>query len=111
LQGIITAGFGALCFWILPAAPEKTRIFNEEERALCLARMRRNNMKSDDGDVVEATTIRGIFAALSPLTCICSLAYCLASISVQGLSLFMPTIISTLGHYTSVQSNLRTVPP
>lgn len=42
---------------------------------------------------------------------ICSLCYLMINISFQGLSLFMPTVVATLGHFTTVESQLRTVPP
>ncbi|RDB15353.1 putative transporter C11D3.18C [Hypsizygus marmoreus] len=110
VEGIITTGFGLLCFWILPADPQNTRMFNEEERALALARIDADQAVKTHGRR-EPTSFRLILRSFSLHTSLCCFCYMMANISFQGLSLFLPTVVATLGHYTVVQSQLRTVPP
>lgn len=110
IEGIITLGIGLLCFFVLPNDPQHTRMFNEEERALALARLDADQAIENHGRK-EKTTLRLVFRSFNINTIICAISYLLINISFQGLSLFMPTVIATLGHFTVVESQLRTVPP
>ncbi|KAF5389828.1 hypothetical protein D9757_003580 [Collybiopsis confluens] len=109
-EGIMTSGIGILCMFIIPADPRHTTLLNEEERALALARLDADQAISTQGKK-EKTSLKLIGQAFSFNTVICTICYVLVNISFQGLSLFMPTVISTLGHFTVVESQLRTVPP
>ncbi|KAF7370479.1 MFS general substrate transporter [Mycena sanguinolenta] len=91
VEGIITTGFGLLCFLIIPTDPQRTRMLNAEERAPCTRSL--------------------VWRSFNINTTFCLLCYLMANISFQGLSLFMPTVIATLGNFTVVESQLRTVPP
>ncbi|PFH48634.1 hypothetical protein AMATHDRAFT_81690 [Amanita thiersii Skay4041] len=110
VEGIITAGFGLLCFLIIPTDPQHTKMFSEAERALALARIDADQAVSTQGRK-ERTTLKLVLRSFNFNTLVCSLAYLMINISFQGLSLFLPTVISTLGHYSVVGSQLRTVPP
>ncbi|GLB41650.1 putative MFS general substrate transporter [Lyophyllum shimeji] len=110
IEGIITTGFGLLCFLILPADPQRTRMLNEEERALALARIDADQAVKTQGRR-ERATFALVLRSFSFHTILCTVIYVMLNISFQGLSLFMPTVVATLGHYTVVQSQLRTVPP
>ncbi|KAF9269207.1 MFS general substrate transporter [Marasmius fiardii PR-910] len=112
--GIITTGIGLLCFLILPTDPQHTRMFNEEERALALARLDADQSVKTQGRK-EKTSLKLIIRSFNFNTTICAICYLLINISFQGLSLFMPTVITTFPltfHHTAVvESQLRTVPP
>lgn len=110
IEGIITTGFGLLCFLILPLDPQHTRMLNEEERALALARIDADQAVKTQGRREQAT-FKLVLRSFSFHTILCTVLYVMLNISFQGLSLFMPTVVATLGHYTVVQSQLRTVPP
>ncbi|KAF8892195.1 major facilitator superfamily domain-containing protein [Infundibulicybe gibba] len=124
VEGIITTGFGLLCIAIIPTDPQKTRILRPEERELALARINADQPVDNHG-MKERTTLKLVLRSLNfnasffPPVIICTINYILINISFQarlkaddkGLSLFLPTVISSLGHYTVVQSQLRTVPP
>ncbi|KAK6967120.1 putative transporter C11D3.18C [Favolaschia claudopus] len=110
VEGIITTGIGLLGFLIIPTDPERTRMLNEDERALALARIEADQVVKTNGRK-ERTTLKLIWRSFNFNTCLCLLCYTMANISFQGLSLFMPTVIATLGHFTVVESQLRTVPP
>ncbi|KAF9466151.1 MFS general substrate transporter [Collybia nuda] len=110
VEGIITTGFGLLCFLIIPADPQHTRMLNEEERSLALARIDADQVVRTRGHK-ERTSVKLVLRSFSLSTTICAICYLMVNISFQGLSLFMPTVVATLGHYTVVESQLRTVPP
>ncbi|KAL0954013.1 hypothetical protein HGRIS_005169 [Hohenbuehelia grisea] len=108
--GIITTAFGLICIFIIPTDPQYTKMLTPDERALALARIDADQPARTKGHK-EKTTLRLILRAFNFNTCLCALAYLMINISFQGLSLFMPTVISGLGRFTVVQSQLRTVPP
>ncbi|KAF7370378.1 MFS general substrate transporter [Mycena sanguinolenta] len=110
IEGIITTGFGLLCFFIIPTDPERTHMLNAEERALALARIDADQVVSTQGRK-ERTTLKLIWKSFNINTTLGLLCYLMVNISFQGLSLFMPTVITTLGDFTVVESQLRTVPP
>ncbi|KAJ6498298.1 MFS general substrate transporter [Mycena vulgaris] len=110
VEGIITTGIGLLCFVIIPTDPQRTRMLTAEEKALALARIDADQVVRTYGRK-EPTTFKLIWRSFNINTTLCLLCYLMANISFQGLSLFMPTVIATLGHFTVVESQLRTVPP
>ncbi|EJD00698.1 MFS general substrate transporter [Fomitiporia mediterranea MF3/22] len=110
IEGIITSGFGLLCFLIIPTDPQRSRMLSESERELALARIAADQAVSTHGKK-ERTTLRLVGRAFNINTCVLAFCYVLVNISFQGLSLFMPTVVATLGHFTTVKSQLRTVPP
>jgi len=81
-----------------------------EERALALARIDADQVVRTYGRK-EPTSFRLIWRAFNINTTVCVTGYLMANISFQGLSLFMPTVIATLGNFSVVESQLRTVPP
>ncbi|GAA6059458.1 hypothetical protein JCM10212_005397 [Sporobolomyces blumeae] len=108
LEGMITGVFAIVFFFTLPTSPESTKWLTEEERELAVARMRvENHGRPDDKTTGKAV----VQALLNPYTWACTLCYTCINIIVQGTSIFLPTIIAGLGKYTTVETNLRSVPP
>ncbi|KAF7308910.1 MFS general substrate transporter [Mycena kentingensis (nom. inval.)] len=110
VEGIITTGIGLASFIILPTDPENTRMLTEEERALVLARIEAEQVVKRHGKR-EATTLSLVWRSLNINTTLCLIIYSCVNVSFQGLSLFLPTVIATLGHFSVVEAQLRTVPP
>ncbi|KLO05690.1 MFS general substrate transporter [Schizopora paradoxa] len=110
VEGIITTSIGLLCIIIIPADPQKTRLLSESERALALARLSADQAVATRGRK-ERTTLHLVIQAFNFNTAIYTLCYIMINISFQGLSLFLPTVVASLGHFTTVESQLRTVPP
>jgi len=111
VEGIITTGVGILLLFVLPNDPRTTRMFNEEERALAIKRMDADAVIKMHGKI-EATRIELVLRSFKSFhTLLCTTGYILLNISFQGLSLFLPTVVNTLGHFTTVEAQLRTVPP
>lgn len=105
VEGIITSGIGILAIFLIPGDPETARFLTEEERALALARIRSASLAGshEKEKPTLRTIMRGIF---NVNTMVCSLGFTFVNISVQGLSLFMPTVIATLGHYSMLDFHL-----
>lgn len=62
--GIITTGFGILCFFIIPTDPQSTRMLNEEERSLALARIDADQVVRNYGRK-ERTTVKLVLRSFS----------------------------------------------
>ncbi|TFK24302.1 MFS general substrate transporter [Coprinopsis marcescibilis] len=110
IEGIITTAWGISLFWILPTDPATSKMLNEEERKLALARIDADQIVKTGG-VKEKTTWRLVIRSFNFNTTICTICFILLNISFQGLGLFLPTVVRTLGNFSVVEIQLRTVPP
>ncbi|KAJ3563381.1 hypothetical protein NP233_g8976 [Leucocoprinus birnbaumii] len=109
IEGIITIGIGICLLFIMPEDPSKTRLLTESERALAIARINADAAVKTDGHK-EKTTLKLVLRSFNAWTIVCAMGYLFTNISFQGLSLFLPTVIDSLGDFTVVQAQLRTVP-
>ncbi|KAF8518498.1 MFS general substrate transporter [Hysterangium stoloniferum] len=109
VEGIITIAIGILCLFFLPDDPETSRLLTKEERLLALKRIALDNPVQTFKR--ERIKIHLVLRSLNFNAGLITVAFTLTNISFQGLSLFMPTVIATLGHFTTVQIQLRTAPP
>ncbi|KAF9269209.1 MFS general substrate transporter [Marasmius fiardii PR-910] len=108
---IITTGIGLLCFLILPTDPQYTRMLNEEERKLVLARIDADQITETKGRR-EKASLSLVLRSFNLNTTLCAICFALLNVTFQGLSLFMPTVLTfPVGRFTVVESQLRTVPP
>ncbi|KAF8954838.1 MFS general substrate transporter [Flammula alnicola] len=110
VEGIITTGVGLLLLVIIPSDPLKSRMLNEAERKLAIARLNADQIIKTNGKR-EPTTLKLVARSFNIWTMVCSLGFLMINVSFQGLSLFLPTVVNSLGHYTVVEAQLRTVPP
>ncbi|KAF9484547.1 MFS general substrate transporter [Pholiota conissans] len=110
VEGIITTGVGILLLFFIPADPLKSRLLNETERELTFARLNADQIVKTNGKT-EPASLKLVLQSLNIWTMLCSVCFLLINISFQGLSLFLPTVVNSLGHFTVVEAQLRTVPP
>ncbi|KAH8825750.1 major facilitator superfamily domain-containing protein [Flagelloscypha sp. PMI_526] len=93
VEGVITVAFGIVFLFIFPDHPETSTMLTEAERKVALARIR-----ADQPSIIETkegTTGRLVKRAFLNITALsCSTFFAFANSSVQGLSIFLPTIIS-----------------
>nr|CRX79029.1 hypothetical protein [Leucosporidium scottii] len=111
IEGIITTGLGIIAYFILTDRPEVASWLSVEEKRLSEARIKSENA----GSVVaverlkKQTILNGIF---SINTWLLAFQFLWVNITVQGVSVFMPTIVKALYPNNSVIANqLKTVPP
>ncbi|KAB2568687.1 putative transporter [Lasiodiplodia theobromae] len=107
IEGLPTVLCGVLTFWILPGRPEAGRShwFSEDEYQIILQRRTRFVRNQDDG--IKLSQVKGAF--LDYRLYLFAFIYSGLSLSLAVMSVFLPTIVATLG-YESVQANLMTAP-
>ncbi|KAF9006194.1 MFS general substrate transporter, partial [Cyathus striatus] len=102
---IITTGIGILLLFFIPDDPRTTRFLNDDERALAIARIDADQAIKTGGRK-EKTTLKLVLRSFNIHTTLCVICFIMINISFQGLSLFLPTVITT----RTIESQLRTVP-
>ncbi|KEP53653.1 MFS transporter [Rhizoctonia solani 123E] len=110
VEGAITIALGLAAFYFLPGPAEKTKFLNEREKMIAIQRLIQD---ADDGNTAGSHDAKGdswwrAFKSLN--TWICAICFLLNNMTVQGISLFMPTLMRGMG-YSTIESQLRTVPP
>ncbi|KAF6744578.1 major facilitator superfamily domain-containing protein [Ephemerocybe angulata] len=110
IEGIITTVFGLVLLLIVPEDPSKSKILNAAERKLALARIDADQVIKTQGKK-EKTTLKLVLRSFNFITIACIICYIMVNMSFQGMSLFMPSVIRTQGNYTTIEVQLRTVPP
>ncbi|TFK18397.1 MFS general substrate transporter [Coprinopsis marcescibilis] len=110
IEGLVTTVFGIVLFFIVPEDPRTTKLLNEEERKLAIARLDADAVVKTQGRK-EKTSWKLVGRSFNFLTVALTLCFTLLNMSFQGLSLFLPPVINTLGNYSVIEVQLRTVPP
>jgi len=106
-EGLITMIVGLLAPIWMPTTPHEARFLTPRERRIAAERLIREHKASPTGDV----TWKDIkHAVLSIHNYTCALGFFLINITVQGLSVFMPTILADLG-WVNTKAQLYSVPP
>ncbi|TFL00334.1 major facilitator superfamily domain-containing protein [Pterulicium gracile] len=92
VEGIITVGWGILMIWLFPTDPENSKMLNEEERALAIRRMYvdQPSIGTTKEKATKKLVKRGVF---SVTTIACSWICIVDNLSVQGLGIFLPSIL------------------
>jgi hypothetical protein len=111
VEGIMTMGLGLILCVIFPTDPEKTRYFNEEERALAVKRIFADQpqIKESKEKIDKKLVKRGIFN-INTLACVWLFAA--SNTTVQGLGIFLPSILRVIygPKSSNVHIQLLTVP-
>ena len=113
VEGAITVCFGIMTLFFLPHTPSQAGFLSREERAAAVARLRLDaHGASKESDLEsEKFSWRWVrMALLNVNTILLSLNFFAIITPIYSFSLFLPTIISSLG-YSSVIAQLFTVPP
>ncbi|CAG7846391.1 Uncharacterized transporter C1039.04 [Serendipita indica DSM 11827] len=108
IEGAITILLGFVGFMFLPRSPDDSGFLTERERTIAMERIRVENAGLVEE---ESTDFELVLRAWFNMTnWICALCFLLTNISIQGMVLFMPSLIAGMG-YTEIESQLLTVPP
>ncbi|CZR49043.1 uncharacterized protein FPRO_12480 [Fusarium proliferatum ET1] len=106
-EGLLTMIIGLLAIVSMPNSLETAPFLNQKERQIAILRLLRDHKESEQVKV----TRRDVKQALSSVINItCGLGFLLINIAVQGLGVFLPTILRDLG-WTATKAQLMTVPP
>lgn len=108
LEGIVTVVAGVMSFWIIVDFPSDAKFLSERERAQVLWRLAQDQQMSAARH--EKFSIRRVLSGFWDVkTILCMIIYAGALCPLYAFSLFIPTIIKSLG-YTNIQAQLHTVP-
>ncbi|WYZ39394.1 hypothetical protein EsH8_III_001308 [Colletotrichum jinshuiense] len=111
VEGIITVGVGIISLYLFPADPSKTRIFNEEERTLAMARIFHDQpaIREHKERITWGLIKRGV---VNVNVLVGAWIYICDQITVQGLSIFTVTILKlNYPGRSTVGIQLLSVPP
>ncbi|KAF2752085.1 MFS general substrate transporter [Sporormia fimetaria CBS 119925] len=106
-EGLITVLIGLWAPYVMPTNPADTWFLNERERRIAAARLVVKGGAEEHEKVEFKHFLRSI---MNINNYICALGFFCINITVQGISLFMPTILKDLG-WTATTAQLYTVPP
>lgn len=106
-EGLITILIGLVAPVWLPASPTTCRFLTDRERRIAAERLRRESRAQPDERVTLADVRRAVLCVHNYT---CALGFFLVNITVQGLSVFLPTILRDLG-WTDTKAQLLSVPP
>jgi hypothetical protein len=89
VEGIITAGVGVLCYFIMTDRPSTARWLNEEEKELAIARIKTQQIGATV--VLDKMNAKRLFQGFfAPSTIVIAFIALLANITVGGAAFFTP---------------------
>ena len=113
IEGAITIVVGILAIFFLPHSPGHSQFLTPEERYVATHRMKLDAHGATTDSDVDREKFSWHWIRLALLnwnTILLSINFFTITTPIYSFSLFLPTIISALGH-TRVNANLLTVPP
>ncbi|KAF2629980.1 MFS general substrate transporter [Macroventuria anomochaeta] len=106
-EGLFTLIVGAAAPFLMPTAPGECWFLNERERRIAHDRLISKTGAGEHEKVRPRHVKRAVFNITNY---ICAFGFFFINITVQGISLFMPTILNDLG-WTATKAQLYSVPP
>jgi sugar phosphate permease len=106
-EGVMTVIVGLLAPIWMPVRPSTCKFLTERERLIAAERLIRESKSDPDEKVTMEHVKRAVFNIHNYT---CAFGFFFINITVQGLSLFMPTLLFDLG-WTATKAQLLTVPP
>jgi hypothetical protein len=105
-EGLITMALGFAAPLILPQSPATANWLTDTERHIAVQRLVLQSASTPNEKVTTTHIRRAIFNINNT---ICAAGFLLINITVQGLSLFMPTILREMG-YQGISAQFYSVP-
>lgn len=106
-EGLISCLLGVASLWLLPDSPSTCKFLSEKDRQIAAERIDKDNNESR----LEKPTLKHVYRAVFNVNNnICGIGLGLVNLSVQAVSLFIPTILKSLG-WTAIKAQLYSVPP
>jgi len=106
-EGLLTVIVGVAAPFLMPPSPRDCWFLTERERIIATRRL----LVKGGGTDEEKTGTRHVKRAVFNITnYFCALGFFFINITVQGVSLFMPTLLNDLG-WTATKAQLYSVPP
>ena len=109
IEGLATVVIGLISFWMVHDFPDDATFLSDVDRARVIRRLKEDKQSSAEHEEFKMSYF---WAAVKDWKTLLSvICYMGADGPLYAFSLFLPTIISGLGTYTPVQSQLLTIPP
>ncbi|KAK9765065.1 hypothetical protein K7432_006908 [Basidiobolus ranarum] len=108
IEGLPTVILAILCWFILPDSPESAKFLNEKERAYEIRRLASDAGVANDHSW-SWSQVGSVFKDWK--TYAYMVVYITGTVALQGVTLFLPSIVNGLGQWSAVKSQLMTVPP
>ncbi|TDZ41271.1 putative transporter [Colletotrichum trifolii] len=111
IEGIVTTALALISFVTLTDRPETARWLTQEEKDLCIARVKSERVGATEviDGIDKKKLVRGM---TNPVTLEIAVIFLFNNITVQGLAFFLPTIVSSIyPTFSTVQKQLYSVPP
>lgn len=103
LEGIITIVTGLVALILLTDRPDTAKFLTVEEREIAMLRLQRERVGTTA--VLDKLSKGKLFrGAINPVTAMTSVVFMFCSLSIQGLSLFAPTLVRSL--YPNVSTDI-----
>ncbi|KAI2636675.1 MFS general substrate transporter [Xylaria nigripes] len=111
IEGIITIALAIISFFTITDRPETASWLTQEEKDLAIARVKSERMGQTS--VIDKLDKKKLWLGFwNPIVLSTAVIFHLNNITVQGLTVFAPTIVSTIyPGKTTVEQQLYTVPP
>ncbi|KAF9731430.1 hypothetical protein PMIN06_003117 [Paraphaeosphaeria minitans] len=106
-EGLVTVFVGLGSPYFMPKSPQECWFLNERERRIATQRLVMKNA-GDENEKVSPHHVTRAFLNINNY--ICAFGFFFINITVQGISLFLPTILKDLG-WTATKAQLYSVPP
>jgi sugar phosphate permease len=106
-EGILTMIIALLAPIWMPATPGTAWFLDERQKRIAAERLALEH-SADPDEYVDWAHVKRAFLCINNY--VCALGFFLVNITVQGLSVFLPTILADLG-WTATKAQLLTVPP
>ncbi|KAI0123023.1 major facilitator superfamily domain-containing protein [Xylariales sp. AK1849] len=106
-EGLLTMFIGALAPIILPQSPSTSKRLTDREKWIAEERLQLEH-KTDSTENVKPKHVKR--AVKNIMNYICAGGFFMINVTVQGISVFMPTVLADLG-WTSTKAQLYSVPP
>ncbi|CAF9908538.1 MAG: hypothetical protein ALECFALPRED_004668 [Alectoria fallacina] len=108
LEGLVTVLIGIASFWMVFDFPDEAHFLSDDDRRRVLRRLKADQQSSAEH---EAFKMEYFWASIKDWkTWLYAAIYMGADVPLYAFSLFLPSIISSLG-YTSTKAQLLSVPP
>jgi len=108
IEGILTVLLALVCFAFLPNFPEQAKWLTDEEREYVRARLR---VEQGNSALTHRITVRDVWEVIrDPKAIITGILHLTVSVPGTMGTYFAPTIIESLGIYSRIETQWRTVP-
>lgn len=112
IEGMATCLVGIASFFLLPNDPTGASWLSEDEKLLAVSRVRSERVNADD-ELIDSFHWTKIWRGIAnPVVIMTSSVFMFNSLTVQGSSFFLPTLVATIFPDKDVRvQQLLTVPP